>query len=310
MTSEMHVSATDLEAGLPDIERAPASEGTVELIVRRPAEGEREVLEEGELDLDEGLVGDRWRSHARTSGEAADTSNQLTLMNARVIALLAPDRERWGLAGDQLYVDLDLRPENLPPGTRLALGSAVIEVTDVPHTGCAKFTARFGSDATRFVNSPRGRSLRLRGMNARVFEPGRVRRGDTIRKLAAESAPGVEPPLVGTHWTLAELEGVAVELGDGESAPHLVLDGESSRLSGSGGCNRLAGSYEVGDDGLRFGPIASTRMACSEAVMERETAFLAALGAVTGHRLDGSSLVLLDGEGVRARLTAATAETS
>ena len=306
----MHVPAPELEAGLPDIERAPASEGTVELIVRRPAEGEREVLEEGELDLEEGLVGDRWRPRARKDGEAADTSTQLTLMNARVIALLSPDRDRWGLAGDQLYVDLDLRPENLPPGTRLALGSAVIEVTDMPHTGCAKFTARFGSAAIRFVNSQRGRALRLRGMNARVVQPGRVRRGDTIRKLALEGAAEPGPPLGGTRWTLVELEGVAVELGDKESAPHLVLDEVSSRLSGSGGCNRLAGSYEVGDEGLRFGPIASTRMACSEAVMERESAFLAALAGVTGHRLDGSALELLDGDRARARLIAATAETS
>ncbi|HSF60365.1 MAG TPA: hypothetical protein VLA69_01600 [Gaiellaceae bacterium] len=183
MTSDVHVSAAELEAGLSEIERAPASEGTVELIVRRPAEGEREVLEEGELDLDEGLVGDRWSSYARKDGEAADPSTQLTLMNTRVIALVAPDRERWALAGDQLYVDLDLRPENLPPGTRLGLGSAVIEVTDMPHTGCAKFTARFGSDAIRFVNSPKGRALRLRGMYARVVEPGRVRRGDSIHKL-------------------------------------------------------------------------------------------------------------------------------
>jgi hypothetical protein len=179
----MHVSAEELEAGLLKIQRSPAAEGVVELIVRRPAEGEREVLEEAVLDLDEGLVGDRWRPSARTKGEAVDTSTQLTLMNARVIALIAPDRERWPLAGDQLYVDLDLRPDNLPAGTRLALGSAVIEVTDAPHTGCAKFSARFGSDAIRFVNSRAGRDLRLRGMNTRVVEPGRVRAGDTIRKL-------------------------------------------------------------------------------------------------------------------------------
>lgn len=154
----------------------------MELIVRRPAEGEREILEEGVLDLDEGLVGDRWRANAPMHGEDLNTTTQLTLMNARVIALISNNPERWQLAGDQLYVDLDLRPENLPAGTRLALGSAVIEVTDEPHTGCAKFTGRFGSDATRFVNSHAGRDLRLRGLNARVVEPGRVRAGDTIRK--------------------------------------------------------------------------------------------------------------------------------
>jgi len=179
----MHVSAEELEAGLLKIQRSPAAEGVVELIVRRPAEGEREVLEEAVLDLDEGLVGDRWGARARSKGEPVDTSAQLTLMNARVIALIAPDRKRWPLAGDQLYVDLDLRPDNLPAGTRLALGSAVIEVTDAPHTGCAKFSDRFGSDAIRFVNSRAGRDLRLRGINARVVEPGRVRAGDTIRKL-------------------------------------------------------------------------------------------------------------------------------
>jgi MOSC domain-containing protein YiiM len=183
MSNEVHVSAAELEAGLPEIKLAPASEGTVELIVRRPAEDEREVIEEAVLDLNEGLVGDRWRAGAHPHGVGIDTSNQLTLMNARVIALIAPDRDRWPLAGDQLYVDLDLRPENLPTGSRLALGSAVIEVTEEPHTGCAKFSERFGSDATRFVNSRAGRDLRLRGLNARVVEPGRVRAGDTIRKL-------------------------------------------------------------------------------------------------------------------------------
>lgn len=183
MSSEAHVSAFELEAGLAEVLRAPAAEGIVELIVRRPAEDEREVVEEAALDLDEGLVGDRWRASTSAPGVTIDTSNQLTLMSARVIALIAPDHDRWALAGDQLYVDLDLRPENLPAGTRLALGSAVIEVTEEPHTACSKFSGRFGSDATRFVNSRAGRDLRLRGLNARVVEPGRVRAGDTICKL-------------------------------------------------------------------------------------------------------------------------------
>ena len=181
-----HLSADQLQAGLEEIRRSPADAGTVELIVRRPAENEREVLEEGTLDLDDGLVGDAWR--ARGSGRMPDGSAnpdaQLTVMNARVAALVAGDRQRWPLAGDQLYVDLDLSEDNLPPGTRLGLGTAVIEVTAEPHTGCAKYSARFGSEALRFINQPMGRALRLRGVNTRVVEPGSVRPGDPIRKLS------------------------------------------------------------------------------------------------------------------------------
>jgi hypothetical protein len=182
---DVYVSAEELEAGLDHIRSAPAAEGTVELIVRRPATDEREVLDEGVLDPDHGLVGDCWRTRgsSATRDGSSHPGRQLTLMNARVIGLVAGERERWPLAGDQLYVDLDLSTENLPPGTRLALGSAVLEVTDQLHTGCAKFTYRFGSAAIRFVNSKPGRPLRLRGMYAKVVEPGTVRPGDAIRKL-------------------------------------------------------------------------------------------------------------------------------
>lgn len=181
----LHVAAEELEAGLAEIQSSPTASGTVELVVRRPAEGQREVLDEGSLDVQQGLVGDDWfaRGSKHTADGSAHAGMQLTLMNVRAIALIAGDRERWPLAGDQLYVDLDLSPENLPPGTRLEVGSAVIEVTEVPHTGCAKFTERFGSAAIRFVNQPAGGALRLRGMYARVVEPGAVRPGDPIRKL-------------------------------------------------------------------------------------------------------------------------------
>jgi hypothetical protein len=180
-----HASRDELEAGLAEIRRSPSTEGTVELIVRRPAEGEREVLEEGRLDAEQGLVGDTWlsRGSGRTADGSANPAAQITVMNVRTVALVAGDRERWPLAGDQLYVDLDLSIENLPPGTRLAVGSAVLEVSEEPHTGCAKFSARFGSDALRFINAPDGRALRLRGLNAMVREGGRVRPGDAVRKL-------------------------------------------------------------------------------------------------------------------------------
>ena len=181
-----HLTTEELEAGLDEILRAPSAEGIVELIVRRPAENEREVLEEGRLDLVEGLVGDMWRVRGskRTADGSAHPDMQLNVMNARVTDLVAAgDRRRWALAGDQLYVDLDLSVTNLPPGTRLALGTAVIEVTDQPHTGCAKFSARFGAAAHTFVNTRAHRHLRLRGLNARVVEPGTVSAGDAIRKL-------------------------------------------------------------------------------------------------------------------------------
>jgi MOSC domain-containing protein YiiM len=181
----LHLSADELAAGLAEIRRSPAGEGTVELIARRPAVGEREVVEEAVLDVHEGLVGDCWRARgsSRTADGSADPGKQLTVMNARAIALIARAAERRPLAGDQLYVDLDLSVESLPAGTRLAVGSAVIEVSEVLHTGCAKFRERFGSAALRFVNSPLGRELRLRGLNARVVSPGTVGRGDAIRRL-------------------------------------------------------------------------------------------------------------------------------
>ena len=193
---QQHRTRAELEAALAQAQPSPADEGTLELIVRRPAIGKRDVLTLGHLDPLVGLIGDTWhqRGSSRTSDGTPHPDMQINIMNSRVIALIAGDRSRWPLAGDQLYVDLDLGAANLPPGTRLTIGGAIVEVTAQPHTGCGKFSERFGVDAMKFVNSPAGRRLQLRGINARVVTPGAIRVGDTVRK-ATEIAEGTGEPV-------------------------------------------------------------------------------------------------------------------
>lgn len=182
-----HLALPDLEAGLDRVRAAPADQGRLELIVRRPTPDEREILDRGTLDPEHGLVGDRWGvSGDPRNGGRPLVDAQVTVMNARLSALVSggDDRDRWALAGDQLHVDLDIGEENLPPGTRLAIGGATLEITAEPHTGCGKFSRRYGVDAMRFVNSRVGRALRLRGLNARVVEAGEIAAGDRVRKLS------------------------------------------------------------------------------------------------------------------------------
>ena len=186
-----HRSAEELTAGIDEVARSPVGAGRLEMIVRRPAVDARELLTAADLDLEWGLVGDTWRDRGsrQMADRSTDPERQLTLMNARAAALVAVDRERWPLAGDQLYVDLHLGAAELPPGTRITIGdTAVIEVTAPPHTGCAKFSARFGVDTLRVVNSPPGRALNLRGINARVVVAGTIRVGDDVLAVPAEVA--------------------------------------------------------------------------------------------------------------------------
>ena len=182
-----HLTREELEAGVGEIRRAPRDEGVLHLIVRRPKADEREVLDEAHLSVEEGVVGDTWRlrSSSRMPDGGPHPDMQLNIIGARAIGLIAQDRSRWALAGDQLVVDLDLTGENLPAWTKLQIGSAIIEVTDQPHTGCDKFVSRFGVDAMKFVNSPLGRSLNLRGINARVVKAGTIRVGDVVKKITA-----------------------------------------------------------------------------------------------------------------------------
>jgi hypothetical protein len=180
-----HLTTSELEAGLDHVRNSPRDGGVLNLIVRRPHVGHREILQHAELNREEGLAGDTWRVRrsTRTSDGSPHPDMQLNIMNSRAIALIAQEQSRWPLAGDQLFVDFDLSASNLPPGTRLAIGSAVIEVTPEPHTGCSKFVSRFGADAVKFVNSEVGKELHLRGINAKVVQPGAISVGDPVRKV-------------------------------------------------------------------------------------------------------------------------------
>jgi len=180
-----HLTTSELEAALDHLREAPSDEGVVQLIVRRPHVEQREVLEEAELDPVKGLIGDSWcfRGSSKTADGGPHPDMQINIINARVAALVAQDKDRWQLAGDQLYIDMDLSKQNLPAGTRLEIGSAVLEVSPLPHTGCHKFVSRFGLDAMKFVNSEVGRELCLRGINAKVVQAGIVRLGSTAKKI-------------------------------------------------------------------------------------------------------------------------------
>lgn len=180
-----HLTTEELEASLDHLRLAPKDEGVIELIVRRPEVDQREVLDEAELDVTLGMIGDNWkvRGSKRTPDGSAHPEMQINIMNSRVTALVAQERERWPLAGDQLYIDMDLSTENLPAGSRIAVGSAVLEVSPLPHTGCKKFVARFGVEAMEFVNSELGKALCLRGINAKVIQGGTVKVGQTAKKV-------------------------------------------------------------------------------------------------------------------------------
>jgi hypothetical protein len=180
-----HLTGEQLDAGLDQIRRSPADGGTLLMIVRRPEVDKREVVTEGMLDVDDGLVGDTWnvRGSTSTPDGSANPEAQVTIINSRALDLMAQSEDRWPLAGDQLVIDIDMSMENLPPGTRLSIGSAVIEISEKPHTGCVKFSDRFGKDALRFVSTPLGRDMRLRGVNTRVVQSGTIRAGDTVEKV-------------------------------------------------------------------------------------------------------------------------------
>ena len=171
--------------GFPQVTESPADGGRLELIVVRPSDGERVLPESVRVSPESGVEGDKWvnsKGHDMPDGQP-DPRVQVTLMNARLLRLISGGEERMPLAGDNLVVDLDLSDDNMPPGQRLSVGEAVLEVTEVPHNGCGTFLERYGRDAVKFINSPEGKRLHLRGVHAKVITAGTVRVGDDVRKI-------------------------------------------------------------------------------------------------------------------------------
>ena len=180
-----HLSMDEIEEAFDLDDSSPRFRGTLEMIVYRPEDDERKEVDSALLDPVNGLVGDNWleRGSRRTDDGSAHPDMQIAIMNSRVIGLVARERSQWPLAGDQLFVDLDLSEDNISPGEKISVGSAVLEITEMPHNACGKFTARFGSDATRFLNSKEGRQLRRRGVYARVIQGGTIAVSDLVSKL-------------------------------------------------------------------------------------------------------------------------------
>ncbi len=166
-----HLDYGLLQAAFLELPPAPATRGRVVQIVRRGEGGRREYLEHTRVTPHTGVPGDAW---ARRS--APDPDEQITAMQAGVARLLA-NGQPLGLFGDNLFLDLDLSANNLPPGSVLRIGTAGFVITAKPHTGCRKFLTRFGRDALRFVSEAAHRSHNLRGVHLRVLEPGEVRLG-------------------------------------------------------------------------------------------------------------------------------------
>jgi len=186
-TNESFRSETELAGRLDYVRQAPANQGPVVTIIRRPGTDQRDLPEEAELTPEAGLAGDRWAATCsrRLPSGVVNPDTQITIMGRRVLELLTDDPSRWPLAGDNLLVDFDVSQSNLPPGQRIGIGTAILEITAEPHNGCAKFSNRFGPSALKFVNSPEGKLLRLRGVHAQVVVAGRVKVGDRIEKLPA-----------------------------------------------------------------------------------------------------------------------------
>ncbi len=180
-----HLDKQELAAGLPEILKSPKDRGPIESITVRPASEQRRTVNSVAISLAGGVEGDHWAQGCWKSTDAGKPHPdvQICMMNSRCIDLIAGDKDNWAPAGDNLFIDMDLTPENLPPGTRIAMGTAILEITDTAHKGCAKFIERYGRDACVFVNVGDGDRYKLRGIYGRVVQDGVLSVGDLATKV-------------------------------------------------------------------------------------------------------------------------------
>jgi hypothetical protein len=184
MSNELHLSLEELQSHLDSIKQSPQDDGILKAIVIRPVSNERVGMESSVVTPDGGVHGDRWAKQAwlNLPEEELEPKAQITVMNSRAAEVIARNRARWPLAGDNLYVDLDLSEDNLQAGQQLSIGSAVFEITPQPHNGCGKFEQRFGAEALKWVNSEEGKHHHLRGIYIKVVKAGVINVDDTITK--------------------------------------------------------------------------------------------------------------------------------
>lgn len=179
------ITRAELDRAWPDIMAAPKDGAAIEMLCLRPAMGERRFVDEIHVTREEGIPGERWLTQPwmRLPGGQPDPAIQVSFLQRRVLDLVWRDREGTPHPGDTFVVDMDLSEANLPAGSLLQVGSAVLEVSTVFNNACAKWKKRYGDDALDWVRAYENKEFRPRGVLAKVHRDGVFRAGDRLTRI-------------------------------------------------------------------------------------------------------------------------------